>query len=92
MQATDRETGRGGLSVQKVTDLLCRLPYTVDPPLAAFASRSAMNSRENKLAVFIDGASLALAFNESGFVVDFKLLLKAFEQCGNLLRAVYFAE
>jgi uncharacterized LabA/DUF88 family protein len=50
-----------------------------------------MKSRENKLAILIDGAGLALASREAGFEIDYKRLLKEFHQRGDLVRALYFA-
>jgi uncharacterized LabA/DUF88 family protein len=62
--------------------------------LLAFTGRRTlkkiMKSRENKLAVLIDGANLALAAREAGFEIDFKLLLREFQQRGALVRALYY--
>ena len=49
-----------------------------------------MSSKSNCVALFIDGASLHATSRTLGFDIDFKRLLKEFEDCGSLLRAFYY--
>ena len=49
-----------------------------------------MPSSVEKLALFIDGASLHAASKTLGFEIDFKRLLKKYESHGNLVRAYYY--
>ena len=44
----------------------------------------------DKLALFIDGASLHAASKTLGFEIDFKRLLKEYESHSNLVRAYYY--
>src|ERR1700722_5550804 len=44
----------------------------------------------DKLALFIDGASLHAASKTLGFEIDFKRLLKEYESRRNLVRAYYY--
>ena len=49
-----------------------------------------MSSKSNCLALFIDGVSLHATSRTLGFDIDFKRLLKEFEDRGSLLRAFYY--
>ena len=49
-----------------------------------------MSSKSNCVALFIDGVSLHATSRTLGFDIDFKRLLKEFEDCGSLLRAFYY--
>jgi uncharacterized LabA/DUF88 family protein len=49
-----------------------------------------MPSSVDKLALFIDGASLHAASKTLGFEIDFKRLLKKYESHSNLVRAYYY--
>ena len=49
-----------------------------------------MRSSVDKLALFIDGASLHAAAKALGFEIDFKRLLKEYESRSNLVRAYYY--
>jgi uncharacterized LabA/DUF88 family protein len=48
------------------------------------------NSRSDKIAVFIDGANLYATSRGLGVDIDYKRLLKEFQNRGNLLRAFYY--
>ena len=50
-----------------------------------------MSSKSNCVALFIDGVSLHATSRTLGFDIDFKRLLKEFEDRGSLLRAFYYA-
>lgn len=63
----------------------------IDASKAAAPSESPMNFLANeRIAVFIDGPSLAATARALNFDVDFKLLLLLFRQRAQLLRAYYF--
>ncbi len=47
-------------------------------------------STSNKIALFIDGANLYAAAKALGFDIDYKRLLKEFQNRGTLLRAFYY--
>jgi uncharacterized LabA/DUF88 family protein len=49
-----------------------------------------MSSKSNCVALFIDGVSLHATSRTLGFDIDFKRLLKEFEDRGSLLRAFYY--
>ena len=49
-----------------------------------------MSSKLNCVALFIDGVSLHATSRTLGFDIDFKRLLKEFEDRGSLLRAFYY--
>ena len=49
-----------------------------------------MSSKSNCVALFIDGISLHATSRTLGFDIDFKRLLKEFEDRGSLLRAFYY--
>ena len=49
-----------------------------------------MSSKSNRIALFIDGANLHATARTLGFDIDFKRLLKEFEDRGSLLRAFYY--
>ncbi len=49
-----------------------------------------MSSSVDKLALFIDGASLHAASKTLDFEIDFKRLLKEYESRSNLVRAYYY--
>jgi uncharacterized LabA/DUF88 family protein len=49
-----------------------------------------MQSSVDKVALFIDGASLYAASKTLGFEIDFKRLLIQYESCGHLVRALYY--
>src|SRR5580704_14522024 len=49
-----------------------------------------MPSSVDKLALFIDGASLHAASKTLGFEIDFKRLLNGYESRSNLVRAYYY--
>jgi uncharacterized LabA/DUF88 family protein len=49
-----------------------------------------MPSSVDKLALFIDGASLHAASKTLGFEIDFKRLLKEYDRNNNLVRAYYY--
>jgi uncharacterized LabA/DUF88 family protein len=49
-----------------------------------------MPSSVDKLALFIDGASLHAASKTLDFEIDFKRLLKEYESQSNLVRAYYY--
>jgi uncharacterized LabA/DUF88 family protein len=49
-----------------------------------------MRSSEEKIALFIDGANLYATGKTLGFEVDFKRLLKEFQDRGMLVRAFYY--
>ena len=49
-----------------------------------------MSSKSSCIALFIDGASLHATSRALGFDIDFKRLLKEFEDRGSLLRAFYY--
>ena len=49
-----------------------------------------MSSKSNCVALFIDGVSLHATSRTLGFDIDFKRLLKEFEDHGSLLRAFYY--
>ena len=49
-----------------------------------------MSSKPNHIALFIDGANLHATARTLGFDIDFKRLLKEFEDRGSLLRAFYY--
>jgi uncharacterized LabA/DUF88 family protein len=49
-----------------------------------------MPSSVDKLALFIDGASLHAASKMLGFEIDFKRLLKEYESRGDFVRAYYY--
>jgi uncharacterized LabA/DUF88 family protein len=46
--------------------------------------------RDERLALFIDGANLYAAARSLGFDIDYKLLRAEFMRCGKLLRAFYY--
>jgi uncharacterized LabA/DUF88 family protein len=46
--------------------------------------------RENRIAVFIDGANLYATTKTLGYDVDYKRLLKEFQSQGDLVRAFYY--
>lgn len=48
------------------------------------------NSTTDKIAVFIDGANLYATSRGLGADIDYKRLLKEFQNRGNLLRAFYY--
>jgi uncharacterized LabA/DUF88 family protein len=48
------------------------------------------NSKSDKIAVFIDGANLYATSRGLGVDIDYKRLLKEFQNRGNLLRAFYY--
>lgn len=48
------------------------------------------HSDSNRIAVFIDGASLHAASKALGMEIDYRRLLKEFENRGTLLRAFYY--
>src|SRR4051812_32866970 len=52
--------------------------------------REKMASSSNKIAVFIDGANLYATAKTLGFDIDYKRLLKEFQNRGKLLRAFYY--
>jgi uncharacterized LabA/DUF88 family protein len=58
--------------------------------MAHFTGLSAMFYRDEKLALFIDGANLYAAAKALGFDIDYKLLRQEFMQRGKLLRAFYY--
>lgn len=45
---------------------------------------------ENKIAIFVDGASVYSRAKALGFEIDYKLLLTEFQSRGTLLRAFYY--
>jgi uncharacterized LabA/DUF88 family protein len=49
-----------------------------------------MSSKSNCVALFIDGVSLHATSRTLGFDIDFKRLLKEYEDRGSLLRAFYY--
>ena len=49
-----------------------------------------MPSSSNKIALFIDGANLHATCKTLGFDIDYKRLLKEFQNRGTLLRAFYY--
>ena len=49
-----------------------------------------MSSRSNKIALFIDGASLYATCRTVGFDIDYKRLLREFASRGTLVRALYY--
>src|SRR6185312_2700903 len=49
-----------------------------------------MPSKSNRIALFIDGANLHATAKTLGFDIDYKRLLKEFEDRGSLLRAFYY--
>jgi uncharacterized LabA/DUF88 family protein len=49
-----------------------------------------MSSPNGKIAVFIDGANLYATAKSLGFEIDYKHLLKEFENRGTLVRAFYY--
>jgi hypothetical protein len=49
-----------------------------------------MASSTGKMALFIDGANLYATTRALGFEIDFKRLLKEFQDRGTLLRAFYY--
>src|SRR5271170_4036083 len=49
-----------------------------------------MPSSVDKLALFIDGAHLHAASKTLGFEIDFKRLLRGYENASNLVRAYYY--
>jgi uncharacterized LabA/DUF88 family protein len=49
-----------------------------------------MSSSTNKIAVFIDGANLYATSKALGFDIDYKRLLKEFQNHGTLVRAFYY--
>src|SRR5580692_9885538 len=49
-----------------------------------------MPSSSNKIALFIDGANLYATAKALGFDIDYKRLLKEFQNRGTLLRAFYY--
>src|ERR1700722_6940353 len=49
-----------------------------------------MPSSSNKIALFIDGANLYATAKTLGFDIDYKRLLKEFQNRGTLLRAFYY--
>ena len=53
--------------------------------------RWSIQCRPNQIAsLFIDGVSLHATSRTLGFDIDFKRLLKEFDDCGSLLRAFYY--
>ena len=46
--------------------------------------------QDEKIALFIDGANLYATAKSLGFDIDYKRLLKHFEQKGHLIRALYY--
>ena len=46
--------------------------------------------KDDRLALFIDGANLYAAAKSLGFDIDYKLLRQEFERRGKLLRAYYY--
>ena len=49
-----------------------------------------MESRTEKIALFIDGANLYATAKALGFDIDYKRLLREFHTRGYLLRAFYY--
>jgi uncharacterized LabA/DUF88 family protein len=49
-----------------------------------------MPSSSNKIALFIDGANLHGTAKTLGFDIDYRRLLKEFENWGTLVRAFYY--
>jgi uncharacterized LabA/DUF88 family protein len=49
-----------------------------------------MTEHARKIAVFIDGPNLYAAAKALGFDIDFKRLLKEFQERGTLVRALYY--
>ncbi len=49
-----------------------------------------MASSSAKIALFIDGANLYATTKALGFEIDFKRLLKEFQDRGTLVRAFYY--
>jgi uncharacterized LabA/DUF88 family protein len=49
-----------------------------------------MQEGSGKIALFIDGANLHATAKALGFEVDYRQLLRAFEDQGTLLRAIYY--
>src|ERR1700720_2172519 len=49
-----------------------------------------MNNREERIALFIDGANLYATAKALGFDIDYKRLLKEFQSRGTLVRAFYY--
>lgn len=49
-----------------------------------------MTDSKTKIAIFIDGTNLSLASKSLGLEIDYKLLLKEFQNRGMLLRAFYY--
>jgi uncharacterized LabA/DUF88 family protein len=47
-------------------------------------------SSSNRIALFVDGANLYATSRALGFVIDFKRLLKEFQERGTLVRAFYY--
>jgi uncharacterized LabA/DUF88 family protein len=47
-------------------------------------------TRQNKIALFIDGANLYATTKTLGFEIDYKRLLNEFQSRGTLLRALYY--
>jgi uncharacterized LabA/DUF88 family protein len=49
-----------------------------------------MSTRSNKIALFIDGANLFATAKTLGFDIDYRRLLKEFENRATLVRAFYY--
>ncbi len=46
--------------------------------------------KNERIALFIDGANLYATAKALGFDIDYKLMLQYFRSCGNLIRALYY--
>jgi uncharacterized LabA/DUF88 family protein len=67
-----------------------RMNMTLHLASATNARSAPKMSANNNLALFIDGANLYATAKTLGFEIDFKRLLKEFQNGSNLLRAFYY--